>query len=44
MRLVVGKVVNFSDLKAIRDGCEEVNKGTGGMGKFVIRIVNDVLV
>lgn len=39
LRPVVGKVVSFNDLKAIRDGCTEIYNGTGGVGKFVIQII-----
>jgi NADPH:quinone reductase-like Zn-dependent oxidoreductase len=39
LRPVVGKVVGFNDLEAIRDGCTEIFNGTGSVGKFVIQVV-----
>jgi NADPH:quinone reductase-like Zn-dependent oxidoreductase len=39
LKPVVGKVVDLNDLNAIRDGCEQINKGIGGVGKMVVQIV-----
>jgi NADPH:quinone reductase-like Zn-dependent oxidoreductase len=41
LKAVVGKAADFSDLKAMRDGCSEINTGTGTVGKFVIRLVSE---
>jgi len=35
---VVGKTAKLSDIKGVREGCEEVLLGKGGLGKFVIEI------
>ncbi|KAH6696480.1 chaperonin 10-like protein [Leptodontidium sp. MPI-SDFR-AT-0119] len=36
---VVGRKSRLEDLEAVKDGCEEVFKGNGGLGKFVIEII-----
>ena len=36
---VVGKVAKLDDLTAVREGCNDVYKAHGGIGKFVIEIV-----
>jgi NADPH:quinone reductase-like Zn-dependent oxidoreductase len=41
LKAVVGKVVDFSNLKAMRDGCSEIITWTGTVGKFVIRLVSE---
>ncbi|MCJ1253287.1 hypothetical protein MMC24_001098 [Lignoscripta atroalba] len=38
IRTVVGRTVKLSDLQSVREGCQEVNSGKGGIGKFVIEI------
>jgi len=35
---VVGRTAKFSDIDAVRKGCQEVYDGKGGIGKFVIEI------
>lgn len=35
---IVGRVAKFDNLKDIREGCQEVFSGKGGIGKFVIEI------
>ncbi|KAH9205797.1 chaperonin 10-like protein [Leptodontidium sp. 2 PMI_412] len=39
VKLVVGRKSRLEDLEAVIDGCEEVFKGNGGLGKFVIEII-----
>lgn len=36
---VVGKTVRLDDLKAVRDGCNDIYKTHGGTGKMVIQIL-----
>ena len=36
---VVGKVARLDDLNAVREGCSDIYKGHGGVGKFVIGVV-----
>lgn len=38
VRPVVGKIVRLDDLEAVREGCNEVYKSHGGIGKTVIQI------
>ncbi len=38
IRPVVGRVESLDDLGSVRRGCEEVDSGKGGMGKFVVEI------
>ena len=35
---VVGRTAKFSDIDAVRKGCQEVYDGKGGIGKFVIEM------
>ena len=35
---VIGKVAKLDDLTAVREGCNEIYKAHGGIGKFVIEI------
>lgn len=37
-RPVVGRVAKFDNLQDVRDGCQQVFSGKGGVGKFVIEI------
>lgn len=37
---VIGKHAKLSDLEGVREGCQEVYDGKGGIGKFVIDIVD----
>jgi NADPH:quinone reductase-like Zn-dependent oxidoreductase len=36
---IVGRTAKLSDIKAVREGCQEVYDAKGGIGKFVIEIV-----
>ncbi|KIW33883.1 uncharacterized protein PV07_00698 [Cladophialophora immunda] len=38
LKPVVGKAIGLDDLDGIRQGCGEVYRGKGGLGKFVIRV------
>jgi NADPH:quinone reductase-like Zn-dependent oxidoreductase len=38
IKTVVGRVANFEDIDAVREGCWEVYNGKGGIGKFVVDI------
>ena len=38
IKSVVGRTAKFSDIDAVRKGCQEVYDGKGGIGKFVIEI------
>lgn len=38
LKAVVGKVAELEDINAVREGCQEVVTGKGGLGKFVIKI------
>lgn len=38
VRVVIGKEVELEDIEAVRKGCQEIYKGKGGVGKFVIKI------
>lgn len=38
LRPVVGRVAKLDDLQEVRDGCQEVYSGKGGIGKFVIEV------
>lgn len=40
LKPVVGRVAKFDNLQEIRDGCQEVYTGKGGIGKFVIEVFN----
>lgn len=39
LRPVVGRTAKLEDLKAVIEGCQEVQSGKGGVGKFVIKMV-----
>jgi NADPH:quinone reductase-like Zn-dependent oxidoreductase len=41
LRPVVGRTASFTDLEDVRKGCQEVYDAKGGVGKFVIEIVED---
>lgn len=41
LRPVVGRTADLEDLGAVIEGCEEVQRGKGGVGKFVVKIVSD---
>ncbi|KAI2467496.1 GroES-like protein [Annulohypoxylon bovei var. microspora] len=36
---LVGKVASLQDVQSVRNGCQEIYDGKGGLGKFVIKIV-----
>ena len=36
---VIGKVAKLDDLTAVREGCNDIYKAHGGIGKFVIEII-----
>lgn len=39
MRTVVGKTVLLKDVEAVRDACQVVYSGRGGVGKTVVKVV-----
>lgn len=39
LRPVVGRTAKLEDLKAVIEGCQEVQRGKGGVGKFVVKMV-----
>lgn len=41
VRAVVGRVVDFRDVEGVREACEEVYSGRGGIGKAVIEVVRE---
>lgn len=38
LRTVVGTTVDLQDIEAVRQACEVVYNGRGGLGKLVIRV------
>lgn len=38
LRPVVGRVARLDNLQEVRDGCQEVYSGKGGIGKFVVEV------
>lgn len=41
LRTVVGTTANLGDVKAVQDLCQVVYSGRGGLGKAVIKIVEE---
>lgn len=39
LKPLVGRVADFQDLAAVREGCQEIFDAKGGVGKFVVKVV-----
>lgn len=41
LKLIVGKEVEFKDIEQVREACQTVYSGKGGVGKMVIEVIKD---